>query len=143
MQRPPKEAAVNNRGNRILVVDDSEGVRSMMAFILAGEGYVVSEACDGEEALRRIKAESFDVVVTDFQMPGLNGLELMVRMREQDDQSPVIIVSGLDTDLSRCAVELGAYAWMSKPLSRPLFLDIVRSAVTAGQMGTLPVGGPA
>jgi CheY-like chemotaxis protein len=134
---------MNNRGKRILVVDDSEEVRSLIAFLLAGEGYTVSEACDGEEALRRIKAEPFDVVVTDFQMPGLNGLEVMAHMREQDAQRPVIVVSGLDTDLSRCAVELGAYAWMSKPLSRPLFLDIVRSAVTAGQMETLPVGSPA
>jgi CheY-like chemotaxis protein len=134
---------MNNRGKRILVVDDSEEVRSLIAFLLTGEGYAVSEACDGEEALRRIKAEPFDVVVTDFQMPGLNGLEVMAHMREQDAQRPVIVVSGLDTDLSRCAVELCAYAWMSKPLSRPLFLDIVRSAATAGQMGTLPVGSPA
>ena len=83
------------------------------------------------------------MVVTDFQMPGLNGLEVMARVHEQDNQRPVIIVSGLETDLSRRAVELGAYAWMTKPLSRCLFLDIVRSATTAGQRGTLPVGSPA
>ena len=134
---------MNSRDKRVLVVDDSEEVRSLMTFLLSSEGYAVSEASDGDEALKRIKAESFDVVVTDFQMPGLNGLELMTRAREQDDQTPVIIVSGLDTDLSRLAVELGAYAWMTKPLSRCLFLDIVRSATTSGQRGTLPVGSPA
>jgi len=131
---------MDHRDQRILVVDDSEAVRSFIAGLLRCEGYAVSEACDGEEALRRVREEPFDVVVTDFQMPGLNGLEMMAQMREQDDQTPVIIVSGLETDLSRLAVELGAYAWMSKPLSSHMLLDIVRSAVTAGQARALPVG---
>ncbi len=134
---------METRRKRILVVDDSEEIRSLMAWLLAGEGYVVVEACDGEEALRRIQAEPFDVVVTDFQMPGLNGLEVMAHAREQDDRRPVIIVSGLDTDLSRLAVELGAYAWLTKPLSGPLFLGIVDSAATAGQREASPVGGTA
>ncbi|MGE3151256.1 MAG: response regulator [Nitrospiraceae bacterium] len=134
---------MDHRGRRILVVDDNEDVRALMAVLLAGEGYVVGEACDGEEALKRIKAEPFDVVVTDFQMPGVNGLEVMARVHEQDHHMPVIIVSGLETDLSMRAVELGAYAWLTKPLSRLLFLDLVYSAATVGQREPLPVGGMA
>lgn len=134
---------MDHRGRRILIVDDNDEIRALMAVLLAGEGYVVGEACDGEEALRRIDAEPFDVVVTDHQMPGLNGLEVMAQVHEQDNHRPVIIVSGLETDLSRRAVELGAYAWLTKPLSRPLFLDLVYSAATAGQRETLPVGSTA
>jgi CheY-like chemotaxis protein len=127
-------------GKQVLVVDDSEEIRSLMVFLLTSEGFVVSEARDGDDALKRLKAESFDVVVTDYQMPGLNGLELMTRAREQDDRRPVIIVSGFDTDLSRRAAELGAYAWLTKPLSRSLFLDIVHSAAAAVQREDRPVG---
>ena len=89
------------------------------------------------------EAESFDVVVTDYQMPGLNGLELMAHAREQDDHRPVIIVSGLETDLSRRAVELGAYAWLTKPLNRPLFVGIIHSAVAVVQGANRPTSSTA
>ena len=131
---------MNRFGKRVPVVDDSEDIRSLMVLLLAGEGFAVSEARDGDDALRRLKAEPFDVVVTDFQMPGLNGLELLALAREQDVHRPVIIVSGLDQDLSRRAVELGAYAWLTKPLSRSLFLDIVHSAAALVQREARPVG---
>ncbi|MEX5214965.1 MAG: response regulator [Nitrospiraceae bacterium] len=134
---------MDSRARRVLVVDDSEEIRTLMACFLTGEGYLVSEACDGTEALKRLQVEPFDVVVTDFEMPGLNGLEVMAHAHEQDNHRPVIIVSGLGTDLSRRAVELGAYAWLTKPLSRHLFLDIVNSAATIGQREPLPVASTA
>jgi DNA-binding response OmpR family regulator len=76
---------------RILVVDDEEGIRQLYKEELEDEGYEVELAERGEEALEKISVSKPDVVILDLRMPGMGGLEVLERIREQDKDLPVII----------------------------------------------------
>lgn len=114
-------AVFDPRGTeRVLVVDDEPGVRGLMRQILAGRGYRVVEAADGEEALERARsaAEPFDLLVTDVVMPGLTGTQLAGRLKAEFPAMAVLFVSGYpgETDAERAAFGPGA-AYLSKPFS--------------------------
>jgi DNA-binding response OmpR family regulator len=76
---------------RILVVDDEEGIRQLYQEELEEEGYTVELAERGEEALEKISKGKLDAVILDLKMPGMGGLEVLERIREQDKDLPVII----------------------------------------------------
>jgi DNA-binding response OmpR family regulator len=76
---------------RILVVDDEEGIRQLYKKELEEEGYKVELAERGEEALKKLSRSKPDVVILDLKMPGMGGLEILERIREQDKDVPVII----------------------------------------------------
>jgi two-component system response regulator (stage 0 sporulation protein F) len=76
---------------RILVVDDEEGIRQLYKEELEDEGYEVELAEGGEEALEKISTVKPDAVILDLKMPGMGGLEVLERIREQDKDLPVII----------------------------------------------------
>jgi CheY-like chemotaxis protein len=80
---------------RILAVDDEPLVGFSLALALAGAGYSVDVASSGEEALERFRADIYDVVVTDFLMPGMTGLELAERLKAGNPSIRVILLSGL------------------------------------------------
>lgn len=101
----------------ILVVDDSITTRTMERSILVSRGYNVEVAVSGEEALEKTATRRFDLVVTDIEMPGINGFELTARLTESDAYRdvPVIIVSSLSRDEDkRRALEAGARAYIVK-----------------------------
>jgi len=66
---------------RILVIDDNAAIRELLRLVLEEEGYEVIEAADGAEGLRRYQAEPTDLVITDLEMPGMDGLELLRALR--------------------------------------------------------------
>jgi CheY-like chemotaxis protein len=80
---------------RILVVDDEKGVRDAMAGILSDLGYEVAVAADGDEALVLLKDSTFEIVLTDLNMPGMDGLSLARRIK-QDSSTPVVLITGSD-----------------------------------------------
>ncbi|HEU0054158.1 MAG TPA: HD domain-containing phosphohydrolase [Longimicrobium sp.] len=82
---------------RVLVADDDPAIRSVLRTIYAPAGYHLLEAADGAEALRRVEDEAPDLVLSDLQMPGLNGLELLRRVKSRDDTIAVIILTGAGT----------------------------------------------
>jgi len=99
-----------------LVVDDEKGMRDLLSFMLRTEGYRISEAATGEEAMTRIGTESFDVVVADIMMPGMTGIELLRHIRERDNDAIVIVMTGyasLQTAIE--AMKFGAYDYLIKP----------------------------
>lgn len=101
----------------ILVVDDSITTRTMERSILVSHGYDVEVAVSGEDALEKTATRRFDLVVTDIEMPGINGFELTARLKQTDDYRdvPVIIVSSLSRDEDkRRALEAGARAYIVK-----------------------------
>ncbi len=115
---------------RILIVEDSETMRSLLAsFLEELETPVkVVEAVSGFEALRILPRDDFDLVVTDINMPDINGLELLsfVRSNERFQAIPVVIVSteGSDRDRDK-GLELGADAYLVKPFQPELLREVV------------------
>jgi signal transduction histidine kinase len=101
--------------NRILVVDDEESVRNLFAASL-GDTYSCETAADAQEALEILARQPFALVITDLQMPGLSGIELLRKIREHYKDTAVIIVSGIDrTQRVMDAMRVGAFDYLVKP----------------------------
>ncbi len=81
---------------KILVVDDNEMLRRLTCDILREEGYRAVPAADAAEALRAFEEEEFDLLVTDFQMPGMNGVELARAVRDRNPHFPVIVMTAFE-----------------------------------------------
>ncbi|HTZ39295.1 MAG TPA: HD domain-containing phosphohydrolase [Syntrophales bacterium] len=101
----------------ILVVDDDPLVRTLVVEALKRTGdFIASEAADGQEALDILRSNLFDLVITDIHMPGMNGMDLLNRIREINPVIPVIMITGYPTvDLSVSAMKTGAVDFLSKP----------------------------
>lgn len=78
----------------ILVVDDHSHMRSLYRRVLESAGYTVTEACDGVEALQSLETRDFDLVITDWEMPGMGGEELISELSETPQPPPFLVVSG-------------------------------------------------
>jgi two-component system nitrogen regulation response regulator NtrX len=103
---------------QILVVDDEERIRQSLNGILKDEGYEVQEAKDGTQALKQVESDPPDLVLLDIWMPGMDGMEILERMKGQTPNLPIIMISGHgNIELAVKAVKLGAYDFIEKPLS--------------------------
>src|SRR3954466_5551700 len=121
--------------SRILVIDDDTGVRESIARMLRQAGYTVQCASNGEEGLRLARDGSFDVVLSDMRMPGLSGLDVLRKLREQRVDSVFIIMTGFGTvDTAVEAMKLGAVDFVQKPFFRDELLMRVRSAADRRQL---------
>jgi DNA-binding response OmpR family regulator len=100
----------------VLVVDDSDTIRKFVTFALRARGLRVVTARDGLEALEKLAAEPADLVITDLNMPGLDGYGLVRALREDDPELPIIVLSSLSSeeDVQR-GLDLGANAYLVKP----------------------------
>lgn len=115
-------------GKRVLVVDDDENCRRMLCLLLIQAGYSVFEACDGLEAMNEMKQRRFDVVVTDYHMPRLNGLELLMLARVVRPDLPVVFVAGDPGEMADVAAQRGAFAWIRKPYEGAMLLEVINEA---------------
>ncbi len=114
---------------QVLVVDDELGIRETFQEVLEEEGYDVATAADFFEAEALLAERSFDVVVTDIVMPRVNGLELLRRVREIDEDIPVIMITGEpDVSTAARAVRHGAYDYVAKPITLDALLHVVGRA---------------
>jgi two-component system nitrogen regulation response regulator NtrX len=115
---------------RILVVDDEERIRQSLNGILKDEGYEVQEAKDGTQALKQVESDPPDLVLLDIWMPGMDGMEILERIKAQIPNLPVIMISGHgNIELAVKAVKLGAYDFIEKPLSLEKVLLAVNNAL--------------
>jgi chemotaxis protein histidine kinase CheA len=118
---------------RVLVVDDSITTRTMEKNILETHGYQVTVAVCGEDALARLAVQEFDLMVSDVEMPGMNGFELTARVRQMETTSdlPVIIVTSLASDADRRrGIEVGAQAYIVKgDFDQGTLLDTVETLI--------------
>lgn len=100
----------------ILIVDDEEGMRKSLSILFQKEGHRVCPAANGPEAIRELEKQAFDLVITDLRMEGMNGAELLNRMREERIPVPVIIMTAYGTiDSAVEAMRLGAADYVAKP----------------------------
>lgn len=102
----------------ILVVDDEEHIRELLQYNLTSAGYEVVEAENGEEALGKLEKASFDLVLLDIMMPGVDGLEVLKQIRKDNSQwqLPVILITAKGTEIDKVlGLELGADDYLVKP----------------------------
>lgn len=103
---------------RVLVVDDEPDSVELLQEFLTGKGYEVVTASNGEEALRKVKEERPHLVLLDVRMPGMNGLDVLRKVREFDQEVGVIMVTAVnEEDTGRDALRLGAFDYIVKPLN--------------------------
>jgi DNA-binding NtrC family response regulator len=113
----------------VLVVDDDDVIRETLLELLEGN-YQCQVASTAEEALQKLAAQPFDVVLTDVSLPGLSGRELLEKVRELYPETPVIIVSGLsDQEQAHSLKGLGAFDYLLKPFRLEIVEESVKRAV--------------
>ena len=115
---------------RILLVDDEEAILQTMRSILETEGYAVETASGGREAVELFRNAPCDVALCDVKMQGMDGIELLVALREITPELPVIMISGHGTiDTAVEALKKGAYDYIQKPLDLNRLLVSLRNAL--------------
>jgi two-component system, NtrC family, response regulator HydG len=116
-----------NGAERVLVVDDEKSMRATLAAILRDEGYGVTTAATGEEAVELCAKESFAVVLMDVRMPGIDGVEAFRHIRRHQQGVRIILMSAYSTDALRdAALDEGAVAFLAKPLVVETVVDLIR-----------------
>ena len=113
----------------ILIVDDDDAIRETL-YDLLSDRYDCQTAALAEEALQYLAVQTYDAVLTDIAMPGLTGLELLLRVQQEDSGTPVILISGKGTEEDGDAlIRMGAFAYVTKPFSLDQIELIVERAV--------------
>ena len=106
-----------NMPSSILVIDDEASIRESLEVLLSLEGYTTSMALDGEEGLRMLESNSYDLVLLDLAMPGQSGLEILPQIKERQPDLPVIMITaygGVESYIE--SMNLGAFEYINKPI---------------------------
>jgi two-component system chemotaxis response regulator CheY len=112
----------------ILAVDDSASMRQMVSFTLRSSGYDVIEAVDGQDALDKIGDRQVDLVLTDQNMPRMDGLTLIRQLRGQDrfKRTPILVLTTESSDeMKQAGRAAGATGWMVKPFDPARLLEVI------------------
>jgi DNA-binding response OmpR family regulator len=129
---------------KILVVDDEQSIRALLNDILSAEGYEVQDASNGKEAIEKIAKIVPDLIITDLQMPVMDGLELIKTVRAEQPDILFLVITGYATvDSAIQALQLGAINYITKPFKMEDLLGIVRKGLRINElkqvtMETLP-----
>lgn len=116
--------SVSKEGRKVLVVDDSDFMRMMLENILTREGHKVLQASNGPECLEMLRKESVDVCVLDIMMPGMDGIETLKRIKEEQPEQRVIMLSAMVGESTiRRTRELGADAFVVKPFQEKCLIE--------------------
>ena len=116
----------------ILTVDDSPSMRKMVSFTLVGAGYQVVEAVDGIDAIEKSETQSFDLVLTDQNMPRLDGLGLTRKLREhaQYKSVPILMLTTESSDMMKQAGRTaGATGWLVKPFDPARLIEVIKKVI--------------
>lgn len=116
-------------GNRVLIVDDEPQIRRVLKTALAAQGYEVREARSGEEALDAVRAQRFDLVLLDMNMPGMGGLAACRQIRHSSEVA-IIMLTVRDSEPDKvAALDAGADDYVTKPFGMPELLARIRAAL--------------
>jgi two-component system chemotaxis response regulator CheY len=116
----------------VLTVDDSPSIRQMVAFTLKGAGYDIVEACDGQEGLDKAKGRSVDLVLTDQNMPVMDGLTLIKNLRGLPSykSTPILMLTTESSDAMKTSGRAaGATGWLVKPFDPQKLIEVVKKVI--------------
>ena len=117
---------------KIMTVEDSNSLREMIVFVLQDAGYEVSEAADGREAFAKLKITDVDLIVTDLNMPNMNGIELTQALRDTKKYkfTPIVfLTTESQIEKKEAAKEAGATGWIVKPFRPEKLLKVVKKVL--------------
>jgi len=122
---------------KILVVDDEQSMTQFLGIVLRKEGYQVTTVNSGREALDRVKAENFDVVISDIKMPGMDGIQVLQGIKKHDGNIPVVLMTAYASQQSAIdAVNLGAFQYLLKNAKNDEIKLVVRNAIEMRKVRT-------
>ncbi|KIA79374.1 response regulator [Chromobacterium amazonense] len=119
-------------GKSILIVDDAASIRATVSIALKGAGYEVIEACDGNDALSKLGGTRVNLIISDVNMPGMDGITLLKKLKEGAATKfvPVIMLTTEGSDDKKAqGKEAGAKAWIVKPFDPVKLLDAVSKLI--------------
>jgi DNA-binding response OmpR family regulator len=123
-----------NGSTRILLVDDEQSIQTLLSYPLRKDGYHVTSALDGHEALQRFGEGRFDLVILDLMLPKLDGVEVCRQLRSRS-QVPIIMLTAKGSEMDKVAgLELGADDYITKPFSMREFRSRVKAALRRSRM---------
>jgi DNA-binding response OmpR family regulator len=126
---------VANGSARILLVDDEQSIQTLLSYPLRKDGYHVTSALDGSEALQRFEDGRFDLVILDLMLPRLDGVEVCRQLRSRS-QVPIIMLTAKGSETDKVAgLEVGADDYITKPFSMREFRSRVKAALRRSRMG--------
>jgi two-component system, OmpR family, response regulator len=126
---------VANGSARILLVDDEQSIQTLLSYPLRKDGYHVTSALDGGEALQRFEEGRFDLVILDLMLPRLDGVEVCRELRSRS-QVPIIMLTAKGSETDKVAgLEVGADDYITKPFSMREFRSRVKAALRRSRMG--------
>jgi len=116
----------------ILAVDDSASMRQMVSFTLKSAGYNVVEAVDGQDAFEKAQGRSFDLVLTDQNMPRMDGISLTKKLREtaQFKTTPILMLTTESSDqMKQAGRAAGATGWLVKPFDPNMLIEVIQKVI--------------
>ncbi len=127
-----------NGSTRILLVDDEQSIQTLLSYPLRKDGYHVTSALDGREALQRFDEARFDLVILDLMLPKLDGVEVCRELRSRS-QVPIIMLTAKGSETDKVAgLEVGADDYITKPFSMREFRSRVKAALRRSRMAGEP-----
>lgn len=117
---------------QILIADDSKSIREVLAFSLINEGYQVLVACDGMDAISFFDGRTIDLLLTDYHMPNMNGLELISKVREMEAYKHIpmlVLTTENQGSIIKEAKNSGATGWLLKPFNTEKLMQTLRKVI--------------
>ncbi len=122
--------------HKILIVEDEKALRETLAYNLTNEGYAVDVCADGLEAVKRVQGNSYDLILLDIMLPGLNGFEVCKKIRLTHN-TPILMLTARDDEIDRVVgLEVGADDYMGKPFSLRELIARVKAMLRRSQINT-------
>jgi DNA-binding NtrC family response regulator len=132
-----------NPNRRVLIVDDDRDICLMLSRLMKGEGLASEIAHDGQTALKLVRSQRPDALLLDLKMPGMDGMEVLRRVKEMDTDLPVVLITAhADIAGSVAAIKAGAFDYLPKPFEHPQVAQVVRRALALRAEGLAPAGAP-
>jgi EAL domain-containing protein (putative c-di-GMP-specific phosphodiesterase class I)/ActR/RegA family two-component response regulator len=123
---------------RVLLIDDDQPLLTVYSRALRLAGFVVEEATEGRMAMGALGQKDIDVVISDIDLPGMDGIQILETVRSRDPELPVILMTGgADVATAAKAVEHGAFRYLMKPVDLALICSLAEDAVRLRKLGTL------